>query len=388
MKVSNLRRPRLGAEELIELGQSNLLAPSVPSSSTFSPSVAPAAAARTIQISRAEGQLLIKVVENIVTFAKDFPIEFTSYCPADRWQSALTQVGTWTQQIESQINAGAKNVSVPADAIFKLVDLEKCISAARDARLASARWAFGISAVAAISGSLLGWKWMSTPAYIAGLAILFGRPLMAKYYPEPQDPYQPSLAGLAGTKHGLGGCAAPHETDVEKAMAKIIERVVVPASPGIKRYYWGEVDCMPVGPEKAVCLKKDRFRVRVEGWSGDIVRPINGWEFSEDCEKALNIIGVWDEGAKRETVFGPIPKESRHEETYWVQYVGPNTDGKIRIAGPFGCPFDTRDYGLEDGGILDRGVDGDLVLLDESMEPVDESGGDEATSDEVKLVTL
>lgn len=367
MRVSNLRGSSLGAEELIELGQSKTSA-ALPISTPVA-----AAPSRTILISKAEGRLLIKVVENIIAFKDAFVVEYIAYCPQERWETTQSQVSTWVHEIEKQINAGAQQVAVPAEVLFRLVDLEKCISAARDARLTSARWAFGISAGAAIATTLLGWKWLSIPAYIAGLAILFGRPLAAKYNPDPQDPYQPAIKGasLGGvSRASLSGCAPPKETEEEKKRVKLIERIILPKEAGLKNYYWGEVDCSPMGRESSVCLKKGRFRVRIEGWEGDIVRPSGEWGITDDCEEALNVIGVWDVDGNRETSYGPIPEKSSHPETFWVEYVGPKTGGKIRRAGPFGCPLDTRDHGIDDGGIEDLGVDGDVVVFDENGEPV------------------
>jgi hypothetical protein len=374
--VANLPRRRLGAEELLELGtpiSTGTVVPTVKSVSPVAespPECAPPAPSRTVLVSRAEGQLLIKVVENIISFKDSFVIEFISYCPPDRWQTTLTHVGTWVQEIERQINAGHQQIAVPAEAVFRLVDLEKCISAARDARLDSARWAFGLTAGATIVSTLLGWKWVSIPAYIAGLAILFGRPLMAKYYPEPQDPYQPILSG-ARPRFSLGaGCAAPKESEADKKRVKLIERVILPPEPGLKSYYWGEVDCAGMGPQSSICLEKGRFRIRVEGYAADIVRPINGWKFCKTCDDAINVIGVWDVDGYRNTSFGPVPEKSIHLETYFVEYVGPNTGGKVRRAGPFGCPMDTRDHGIEDGGITKLGIDGDVAMFDGEGNPV------------------
>jgi hypothetical protein len=367
MQVANVPRRRLGAEELLELG---VAAPPI---GQVSPAVAPAApgASRTVLVSRAEGQLMVEVVEKIVSFKDGFPIEFISYCPPERWEKSLTQVGTWVHEIETQINAGKQQIAVPAEAVFRLVDLEKCISAARDARLDSARWAFGISAVAALGSSFLGWKWMSVPAYLAGLAILFGRPLMAKFYPEPQDPYQPILSGSRPRFTMGAGCAAPRETEEQQKRVKLIERIIMPDEEGLKSYYWGEVDCAGRGPLSSVCLEKGRFRVRVEGFAADIVRPVNGWKISHDCEEAINEICVWDVEDYRETNFGPVPEKSIHHDTYFVEYIGPNTNGKVRRAGPFGCPNDTRDHGIEDGGITKLGVDGEVLMFNEDGIPVD-----------------
>lgn len=137
-------------------------------------------------VSKEEGKLLVVVVENIVAFSREFPVEFNSYCPPERWQKTLQQVGGWTQEIERQIGQGRESVAVPAEAVFRLVDLERCISAARDARLSAAKLSFTISAVGAIGSTVLGLTWLGMPAYLAGLAILLGRPLLTRYYAEPQ----------------------------------------------------------------------------------------------------------------------------------------------------------------------------------------------------------
>jgi hypothetical protein len=268
------------------------------------------------------------------------------------------------------LNANAQQIAIPAEAIFRLIDLEKCIAAAKDARMSSAKWAFGITAVATLASTFLGWKWASVPAYLAGLALILGRPLIAKFNPDPQAPYQPSLEG-SRPKFTLGGCAAPKESEEERKRVKLLERVILPAEEGMKTYYWGEVDCMGGGPESSVCLEKGRFRVRVEGFAGDIVRPINGWTYSEDCGDAINTVGIWDRDYERPTEFGPIPERSIHHDTYFVEYIGPNTDGRVRRAGPFGCPNDTRDEGIEDGGIQDLGVDGEVVMFDDEGNAVD-----------------
>jgi hypothetical protein len=355
------RGPTLGAEMLIELGQT-------------APSVAPSAAAsaapgRMIQLSAEEAGLVVTTVENIVTFSQDYPIEFMSYCPTDRWQETLTQVGTWSHQIDSQLHAGAKTVSVPADAIFRLVDLEKCASAARESRLKAAKWAFGLSAAGTIANVVLGLSWVTIPTYIVGLGILFGGPLIARMNAVPEDPYKPSIGW---TKAHLSGCAAPHESDEEKSMIKLVERVILAKRPGEREHWWGTVNCNPMGSQASTCLKKGRLRVRVEGWEGDTVEPAPGWEFSQDCEEgSLNVIAVMETGLEiRETGFGPVPEKSRHKETYWVEYIGPKTKGIIRRAGPFGCPLDTKEHAIDDGGIEEKGQDGDYVLMNADGEEV------------------
>lgn len=293
--------------------------------------MAPAVMPRTVTVSREEGELLIVVVENIVAFAQGFPIEFNSYCPPERWQKTLQQVGGWTQEIERQLSRGQDSVAVPAEAIFRLVDIERCISAARDARLAAAKLSFTISAVGAIGSTILGITWLGMPAYLAGLAILLGRPLLTKYYAEPQEPYKPSLAGG-------DGCEAEPDLGDHTDKAKILERVIV-ASPVIQKHHWGYVRPSPGHLESAVCLSKGAFRVRVEGWTGDVVEPASGWTrvSIEKCTARKEIV-VWEpcELAPRSTVFGPIVETSGHPETYWVEYMGPLTGGVCRRAGPFG----------------------------------------------------
>lgn len=361
--VFPLRRgPFLGAEELIELGQ------------TKAPAVTPAAGApnpmRVVQITADEGGLVIKTVENIVNFAQSFPIEFTSYCPTDRWKETLTQVGTWSHEIERQLHSGSKYVTVPAEAVFRLVDLEKCASAARESRLKAAKWAMVLSAAGTIANVVLGLTWITVPTYIGSLAIIFGGPLLARLSAEPEDPYKPSIGCTKA--HSLAGCAAPHETDEEKVMIKLVERVILTERRGVRKHWWGSVDCNPGGSQASTCIKKGRLRVRIEGWEGDTVTPAQGWEFSQDCEEgSLNVIAVTETSTEiRETGFGPVPEKSRHAETYWIEYIGPNTGGMIRRAGPFGCPLDTKDHAIDDGGIKEKGKDGDYVLLNMDGEEV------------------
>jgi len=323
-----LRRAFLGAEELLELGQVQRT-PALPAATTVPSTFGPEA--RTVALSREEGQLIIRVTENIIAFKDSYPIEFLSYCPPDRWQASATQVVTWTRQIERQLKDGAQVIAVPADAILRLVDLEKCISAARDARLSSAKLAFFLSAGGAIADIVFGLSWVSVPCYIAGLAILLGRPLMAKLNPEPEEPYKPALAGVKDECHfSLGD-----HTDKRK----MLERVVVANGTAVQKHHWGEVH-PAFGPVQAsVCLSKGRFRVRVEGWLEDTVIVNDGWERAplSECD-ARKQIAIWSPcGAEpRSTPHGPIPRDSGHPDTYWIEYVGPLTGGLCRVAGPFG----------------------------------------------------
>lgn len=354
----------MGATELIELGQATPVSAQTTTPISMAPPAVPAS--RTVSVSAAEGDLILKTVKNVIDFAQDFPVEFHSYCPVERWKETLTQVDTWYRQIERQLQGGAKTINVPAEAIFRLVDLEKCTSAARESRLKAAKWAFGLSAAGTLANVLLGLSWVTVPTYLAGLGILFGGPLIARLSAEPQDPYRPSI-GCVKT-YALSGCAPPKETEEEKAMIKLIERVILAERTGVRDHWWGRVDCHPGGQLATTCLKKGRLRVRVEGWEGDTVTPAPGFEFSSDCEdRALNVIGVYEtDSALRETGYGSLPEKSRHPETYWVEYTGPKTGGKIRRAGPFGCPLDTRDHAVDDGGITEKGVNGDYVLTDEN----------------------
>lgn len=388
IRLNNVRRNSLGAIELIELGQSTPVSaapkvttpmsiPAAPQVMTSPISMSPAAppgggsaASRTVAVSANEARLIQKTVENVVSFAQEFPIEFHSYCPTERWQETLLQVGTWSKEIERNLNAGVQMMNIPAEMIFRLVDLEKCASAARESRVNAARWAFGLSAAGTIANVVLGIPWITVPTYLAGLAVLFGGPILAKTSAEPQDPYKPAIGCLKENK--LSGCAAPKESDQEKEMIKCVERVILPRRQGIQKHWWGQVACSP-GPNQATtCIKKGRLRVRVEGWEGDTVTPAQGWDFSTDCDdKALNVIGVYEvDAALRETGYGPLPEKSRHAETYWVEYTGPKTNGKIRRAGPFGCPLDTQEHAVEDGGITEKGVNGDYVLMDVNGEMV------------------
>ncbi len=80
-------------EELIELGAvvSPTVTPAVPPTTTSTP--APPVPSRTVLVSRAEGELLVKVVENIIAFKDDFPIEFiSSSSDANSWSSGTCSI--------------------------------------------------------------------------------------------------------------------------------------------------------------------------------------------------------------------------------------------------------------------------------------------------------
>jgi hypothetical protein len=368
------KRAILGAEELIEMGQA---------SSTSSQ--------RPVLITAEEGQLMINVVEALISFSQDYPIEFHSYCPTDRWQAALTDVGTWVHEIQRQITAGATTVTVPAHAVFEMIDLEKCISAARDARLSSAKAAFTLSALGAIADVVFGITWLGVPMYILGLGLLLGRPLLAKFSATPQDPYKPSLSGermLSGRfrRFCLGGegceiiaMKLKKDAETDSFKRQVLERVIVSPFSKVERHHWGWVRPRIGGEQDAVFLAKDRFRVRVEGWKGDEVVPSNGWDFTtdEDCKGGINL-SVFETGVgDRQTNYGPVNMDSGHEGNYWVEYTGPLTDGRIRRAGPFGCTGDPVDHAMEDAGFTEAGKDGGYVIFDSSGKVVSEGIGDE-----------
>jgi len=312
MQTIAIRKPnaiRLGAEELIELGQA--------------PQAAVASTPRIATLTREEGLLLVKVLEDIIAFAQSYPLEFNSYCPVDRWQTTLNQVGTWIKDVERQTKSGSGSVSVPTEAVLRLVDLEKCVSAARDARLSAGKIALAFSVSGVAADVIFGWRWVSLGLYLTGLAVLFGQPLRAKLTAEPMEPFKPAL--------GCGDGAAP----VKKVL---VERVILDRK-GLQKHHWGTALPSNSTSQKATCLSRDRYRVRVEGWKDDVVVPQGDWKKVplESCRGEIEI-AVWEPcGTEpRTTPFGPIPKKSGMSETYWVEYTGPLTGGVCRAAGPFG----------------------------------------------------
>lgn len=358
--VRKLGRFRLGAEELIELGQTspNILPAPEPTLSTDQ---------RAVTISPPEAKLLTQVVDNLVQFSKDYPVEFQSYCPTDKWTTTLNEVGTWNDELKKDLASGITSIPVPAEFVFRLVDLEKCVSAARDARLSSSQWAFTLSAIGAILDWVLGITWLGVPMYVGGLALLYGRPLYAKYLATPQDPYAPTLAGKRACLSGeceLIAMKLKEEAKKNPLKRQVLERVII-APQGLQRFHWGTVKPNPGPTENAVCLAKDRFRVRVEGWAGDVITPTEEWKVVDGptCKGDINI-AVFPTVAPRATKYGPINQDSGHEGSFWVEYLGPFTYGAIRRAGPFGCTGDPVDHAMEDAGFSEPGVDGGYVIFD------------------------
>lgn len=353
------RRPKLGAEELIELGQVQTPTPS-----------SPVRQGQTVVLSAPEAKLVLSVVENVVSFASDYQVEYQAYCPTDRWKETMDEVGTWSHEIDAELKAGKSQVSVPAEMIFRLVDLEKCVSAARDARLSSSRWAFSLSAIGAIADFAFGLTWLGVPMYIAGLGLLFGRPLYAKYQATPSEPFAPAIAGRKACMSGECELIAMKMKEEEAASGdsmkrQVLERVIVPRTTEAQVHHWGTVTPNPGPREGAVCLAKGRFRVRVEGWAGDVVAPSEEWSrtTADDCKGDINI-AVFDPREIRTTLWGPMNVDSGHEGSYWVEYVGPLAKGRVRRAGPFGCTGDPVDHAMEDSGFDEPGVDGGYVIFD------------------------
>lgn len=146
---------------------------------------------------------------------------------------------------------------------------------------------------------------------------------------------------------------------------KVLERVVVAATLDPQRHHWGTVQAFPGMRQGAAYLAKDRFRVRVEGWVGDVVIPAEGWRFcdAEDCNGEIVIV-TWSNRPPEDTSWGPAPKKSGHENSYWIEYVGQWSGATPRVAGPFGCTEDPVDHAMDDAGFREPGVDGGYALFD------------------------
>lgn len=292
----------------------------------------PSGAPRLVSVSRQEAEMMVRIVESIIDFARSFQLEFHSYCPMERWEPVLKKVGEGAASIEGQLEAGRDQIMVDADVVFAMTDLEECVSGSRDKRLESAKLALGISAAGAIGSVIFGLKWLAIPAYLVSLAIVLGKPLSERLKEEPAEPFRPETI-----ERGLSGkCRLGDHTD----KAKVIERVLVAARPAVQRHHWGEVRPGRSLTAATVCLKKGLFRVRCEGWADDVVTAAPGWEMSssDECLTARNEIAVWEPAGElpRKTHFGAVPSSSGHEHTYWIEYVGPLTGGIMRRAGPFG----------------------------------------------------
>lgn len=153
------------------------------------PPAAPAASRNAI-ISRQEAEMLVRVVESVIAFMKNFPLEFYAYCPPDRWEAVLVKAGNGVAELEKQLGTNAQQLYISADVIFAISDLEECVSGARDARLTSAKTAMFISAGAAIGETLFGLSWVALPAYIISLAIVLGRPVLERVKEVPAEPFR------------------------------------------------------------------------------------------------------------------------------------------------------------------------------------------------------
>jgi hypothetical protein len=293
-------------------------------------------ASRTTFLSRAEAEMMVRVVESVAEFVRGFPLEFHAYCPTDRWMPVLESTNQAIRTIERQLSTDSEVIAVPTGLLLSIVDLEECVSGTRDARLSSGKLALVVSAAGVISQAVLGLPYIATGAYIIALGIALGRPLLAA----TKDPVNPFLPDTIPPTALNGGCAPSHSMGDHTDKAKVIERVIVSQERKTQRYHWGTVTPASFQGNAAVCLTKGEWRVRVEGWGGDKITLSDGWTFArqDQCFAARNEIAVWEPCSlsPRDTAFGPVPLYSGHEHTIWVEYVGPLTEGTCRRAGPFG----------------------------------------------------
>ncbi len=280
--------------------------------------------ATTVVLTPTQGEQIVRTVEAIITFAEDNPIEFHSYCPPSRWQDVLDQVGRMTQSIETQLSQSRTSILASAEALLALLDIEECVTGARDEKLSASRRSLAVSAFGAIAGTLLGIKWLAIPAYLVSIAIVFGSPALAAVKEDPPEPFK------------IDGPSLGHHTDKET----IVERVILSAPGEERHFHWG-IARNGTGPkEEAACLVKNEFRVRVEGLAGLEVFPTEEWTpgSSADCAGGRNEIAIWEscDMDPRVTTFGAVPKKSKFFRTLWTDYTGPLTQGRCRRAGPFG----------------------------------------------------
>lgn len=193
--------------------------------------------------------------------------------------------------------------------------------------------------------------------------------------PAPAEGKACAPKGLSGSSCELIAMKLQEEEKTNPNRRKVLERVVVPQVHVPQFHHWGVVRPYGEGPEGFFCLAKDRFRVRVEGWRHDEIQLAKDWEFTDpdDCNGEI-VIAVWSKRTPSRTLWGPAPRESGHEHTYWIEYFGPNTGSLIRRAGPFGCTGDPVDHAKEDAGFSEPGVDGGYIILD-SEDNVIQTGG-------------
>lgn len=301
--------------------------------------------------------MLVRMTDAIANFATDFALEWQSYCPTSRWGDVLATVVKGIGQVETQLKDKSKTfVTAPSDLVFSVLDLEECVSGARDARLSGSKIALAISAAGAIGEVILGIPWLGVPSYIVALAIILGRPAMAAFEKTPTAPFQVDVPPPIG-----GGIVSLGET---RGRVKFLEYAVI-AAPVVRRerHWWGEV--LPGGMASGrVFLAKGLFRAAVEGASRNQIVPEVGWRFvgPEACEGAEHAIVVWSPCGS------PIPATGHGifaaQDGIWAEYVGPFTNGVCRRAGPFCCPFDAGGHAVEDGGFKESGVDGGFILID------------------------
>ena len=144
----------------------------------------------TIILTPEEADLFLRTLDGIVAFAKDYPLEFQAFCNPEKFQGVIDVIAKAEGALRAQITSGTRERRIESDAVGALLDLEECVTGARDARLANARIALFTVVGGGIAASLLGLSALSTIGGITAIGILilgpFGRAATA-----PQEVVSP-----------------------------------------------------------------------------------------------------------------------------------------------------------------------------------------------------
>ena len=146
----------------------------------------------------AEGaRLLLRTIDSIVKFAQDFPIEFTAYCKPERFERVLKTLATTQVMVRTQLDRGDDPVTVPEEAALSLLDMEECISAAKDKRVDNTRLAFITLGGGSLAAWLTGFDPIATVASFAGVGFLLAKPFVESTQLAESDVFRQSLSGGA-----------------------------------------------------------------------------------------------------------------------------------------------------------------------------------------------
>ena len=125
-----------------------------------------------LRLDRQEAELFVRSLGAIVEFAGSYPLEFHVFCSPSKFEGAIKIVSEAERTARKQLEEGRTSVAIRGDAPLALMDLQECVSGAKNERLENARAAIFTSAGGGILAAIAGFPTIATIASLLAVSFL------------------------------------------------------------------------------------------------------------------------------------------------------------------------------------------------------------------------